>query len=132
VWFDDVDALVVMSGFGFMGALLVGVVVVKVLVLVLGKLLYGVNYLVVYVVVDQFEYGLLFELIIVFLVFGGYFLLLFVFDVMYDVWFLGLTIDDVVGEVFDKVVWLFGLFFFGGFYVDCVVCEGDLILIVFL
>lgn len=36
-------------------------------------------------------------------------------------WF-GMIIDDVIGEVFDKIVKLFGLLYLGGLYVEKMVC----------
>src|SRR5438552_2752773 len=35
-------------------------------------------------------------------------------------------IDDAVGEVFDKGVWLFGFGYPGGARIDRLVCDGDL------
>lgn len=121
----------VIIGFGFVGVLLVGVVVVKVYLVVWGVLFYVVNYLGGYLVVDVYEYGLLFECVVL-LVFGGYIYLLYVCLFGELIIELGSIVDDVVGEVYDKVVWLLGLGYLGGKVFDDLVCIGDWDVIVFL
>lgn len=129
----EFDVVVVMSGLGFVGVLMVGVGVVKGFVVLFDKLLYVVNYLVGYIVVDIFivDFVFLEYLIIVLFVFGGYILLLYVCDFIIDVELFGEMMDDVVGEVFDKVVWLLLFFYFGGLEIDCVVVDGDFDVICF-
>lgn len=70
-FWEDVDVVVVMVGFGLIGGVIVGFMIVKVIVMVVGKLLIGINYFEGYVLmvclIDDLK--LLFFLLFVL---GGY------------------------------------------------------------
>jgi N6-L-threonylcarbamoyladenine synthase len=128
---SDVDAIAVTAGPGLAGALLVGVAAAKALAVALGKPLYGVNHLSAHVAVDQLEHGPLPEPCVALLVSGGHSSLLHVTDVTMGVDPLGATIDDAVGEAFDKVARLLGLPFPGGPFIDRAAGQGGRITIDF-
>lgn len=120
----DLDGVVAMVGFGLIGSLLVGVSVVKVLVLVWDILFVVVNYLEVYfyvVLLEDFELEMF---LVVLLVLGGY-ILFVVMEGHGRYRLLGFMLDDVVGEVFDKVSCYLGLGYLGGLVIDELVVLGD-------
>lgn len=110
---EDLDGIVYIVGFGLVGVFFVGIFIGCFLV-------YGWNILVVVVYyMEGYFFVLMFEedkfefLFIVLLVFGGYIMMVKVFGIgEYEV--LGELVDDVVGEVFDKMVKLFGFDYLGG------------------
>lgn len=109
----DIDGVVYIVGLGLVGVLLVGVGVVCLLVWVLEVLVVGVYYMEGYLLVLLMEDDLLEVLFVVLLVFGGY-IQLVVVDWIGQYCLLGEILDDVVGEVFDKIVKLMGLLYLGG------------------
>jgi N6-L-threonylcarbamoyladenine synthase len=127
VSFAELDAIVVTSGPGLSGALMVGVGAAKALALALDKPLYAVNHLVGHVGADVLrDDGTEIELpTIALLVSGGHTSLLLVRDLVSDVELLGETIDDAAGEAFDKVARLLGLPYPGGPHIDRVAVGGD-------
>jgi N6-L-threonylcarbamoyladenine synthase len=121
----DVDAIAVTAGPGLAGALLVGVAAAKGFALATEKPLYGVNHLAAHVAVDTLEHGALPAPSIALLISGGHSSLLLVDDLARGVTPLGGTIDDAVGEAFDKVARLLGMPFPGGPPIDRAAREGD-------
>ncbi len=121
---DDVDAIAATAGPGLIGGVMVGLVTGKALALAANKPLVAVNHLEGHALsprlVDaelQFPYLLL-------LVSGGHCQLLKVEDVgRYRR--LATTIDDAVGEAFDKVAKIMGLGFPGGPAVERTAKDGD-------
>jgi len=122
----DLDAIAVTAGPGLAGALLVGVAAAKAYALALGKPLYGVNHLAAHIAVDVLEHGPLPEPAIALLVSGGHSSLLLVESVTEPARPLGATVDDAVGEAFDKVARLLGLPFPGGPHIERVARDGSL------
>lgn len=122
---SDVDAIAVTAGPGLAGALLVGVAAAKGYAVAAEKPIYGVNHLAAHVAVDTLEHGLLPEPSIALLISGGHSSLLLVEDLAHGVTPLGGTIDDAVGEAFDKVARLLGMPFPGGPPIDRAAREGD-------
>lgn len=57
------------------------------------------------------------------IVFGGYIELVYMKNYL-DFEVIGEMRDDVVGEVYDKVVWIINFFYFGGLYIDWLVVKG--------
>lgn len=120
----DVDAIAATAGPGLIGGVMVGLVTAKALALASGKPLIAVNHLEGHALsprlVDpdlEFPYLLL-------LVSGGHCQLLRVRGVgQYDR--LATTIDDAVGEAFDKTAKILGLGFPGGPAVERAAREGD-------
>ena len=106
------DAVAVTAGPGLIGGLLVGVVTAKALALVHGLGLVAVNHLEAHALTVGLTDGLAPPYLLL-LVSGGHTQLLVVHDVgRYER--LGTTIDDALGEAFDKTAKLLGLGFPGG------------------
>jgi len=127
----DLDAIAVTAGPGLAGALLVGVAAAKAYALALGKPLYGVNHLAAHIAVDVLEHGPLPEPAIALLVSGGHSSLLLVESVTEPARPLGATVDDAVGEAFDKVARLLGLPFPGGPHIERVARDGSPVAVAF-
>lgn len=121
---DDVDAIAATAGPGLIGGVMVGLVTAKALAMAAGKPLIAVNHLEGHALsprlVDpdlHFPYLLL-------LVSGGHCQLLRVNGVgNYNR--LATTIDDAVGEAFDKTAKILGLGFPGGPAVECAAAKGN-------
>jgi N6-L-threonylcarbamoyladenine synthase len=122
---SDVDAIAVTAGPGLAGALLVGVAAAKGFALAAEKPVYGVNHLAAHVAVDTLEHGALPSPCVALLISGGHSSLLLVDDLARGVTPLGGTIDDAVGEAFDKVARLLGMPFPGGPPIDRAARAGD-------
>ena len=121
---DDVDAIAATAGPGLIGGVMVGLVTAKALAMAAGKPLIAVNHLEGHALsprlVDadlDFPYLLL-------LVSGGHCQLLRVNGVGYYNR-LATTIDDAVGEAFDKTAKILGLGFPGGPAVERAAQNGD-------
>ena len=121
---DDLDAIAATAGPGLIGGVMVGLVTAKALAMATGKPLIAVNHLEGHALsprlIDadlQFPYLLL-------LVSGGHCQLLRVYGVgQYDR--LATTIDDAIGEAFDKTAKILGLGFPGGPAVEKAALAGD-------
>ncbi len=121
---DDMDAVAATAGPGLIGGVLVGLVTAKAMVMASGKPLIAVNHLEGHALsprlIDptlEFPYLLL-------LVSGGHCQLLRVRGVgQYDR--LATTIDDAVGEAFDKTAKILGLGFPGGPAVEKAALSGN-------
>jgi N6-L-threonylcarbamoyladenine synthase len=121
---DDVDAIAATAGPGLIGGVMVGLVTAKALAMAVGKPLIAVNHLEGHALsprlVDpdlNFPYLLL-------LVSGGHCQLLRVNGVG-DYNRLATTIDDAVGEAFDKTAKILGLGFPGGPAVERAAAKGN-------
>jgi N6-L-threonylcarbamoyladenine synthase len=120
---DGFDAIAVTNRPGLVGSLLVGVSFAKALAFATGKPLVGVDHILAHLYACQLEQPLDYPHIGL-LVSGGHTLLALVrgFD---DIEVLGTTIDDAVGEAFDKVAKFYGLGYPGGKAVDDRARLGD-------
>jgi len=112
----QVDAVAVTNRPGLVGSLLVGVSFAKALAWSSNKPLVGVDHILAHLYAPQLEAPVAYPHIGL-LVSGGHTLLALVkgFD---DIEVLGTTIDDAVGEAFDKVAKFYGLGYPGGKAVD--------------
>jgi N6-L-threonylcarbamoyladenine synthase len=120
--FPDLDAIAVTAGPGLIGGLLVGVTTAKSLALVHGLDLVAVNHLEAHALTVGLTEGLRPPYLLL-LVSGGHTQLLLVHDVgRYER--LGTTIDDALGEAFDKTAKLLGLGFPGGPAVERAAASG--------
>jgi N6-L-threonylcarbamoyladenine synthase len=118
----DVDAIAVTAGPGLIGGLLVGVTTAEALALVHRKPLVPVNHLEAHALTVGLTEGLRPPYLLL-LVSGGHTQLLIVHDVgRYER--LGTTIDDALGEAFDKTAKLLGLGFPGGPAVERAAASG--------
>ncbi len=120
---DDVDAVAATNRPGLMGALLVGLSFGKTLAWATGKPFYAVNHILGHIyaahLVNDIEYPYL-----GLLVSGGHTIIAVVKGVG-ELEILGTTIDDSVGEAFDKVAKYYDLGYPGGVLIDKLAKEGD-------
>ncbi len=120
---DDVDAIAVTQGPGLIGALLVGLSTAKSLAYSREKLLIPVNHIQAHMYTPHLFHDIPFPYIS--LVVSGGHCLLFEVKSHDEVELMGSTIDDAVGEAFDKVAKLLGLGYPGGPAIDKIAREGD-------
>lgn len=120
----DVDAIAATSGPGLIGGLLVGLMTGKAIAKAAGKPLYAINHLEGHALTARLTDGLSFPYLML-LVSGGHTQLVLVRGVgEYERW--GTTIDDALGEAFDKTAKLLGLPYPGGPAVENAAAKGDL------
>lgn len=120
---DDIDAIAVTAGPGLIGGLLVGVVTARALGLARGITVMPVNHLEGHALTVGLTEGVSPPYLLL-LVSGGHSQLLAVHDVgRYQR--LGTTLDDALGEAFDKTAKLLGLGFPGGPEVERWAHGGD-------
>lgn len=119
----DVDAIAATSGPGLIGGLLVGLMTGKAMAMAAGKPLYAINHLEGHALTARLTDGLAFPYLML-LVSGGHTQLVLVKGVGdYERW--GTTIDDALGEAFDKTAKLLGLPYPGGPAVEKAARDGD-------
>ncbi|MGE3529376.1 MAG: tRNA (adenosine(37)-N6)-threonylcarbamoyltransferase complex transferase subunit TsaD [Methyloceanibacter sp.] len=110
--FAAVDAVAAAAGPGLIGGLIVGVTTAKAIALALGRPFIAVNHLEAHALTAGLTDGLDFPYLLL-LVSGGHTQLLIVRGVG-DYERLGTTLDDALGEAFDKAAKLLGLGYPGG------------------
>ena len=122
--FDDIDAIAVTYGAGLLGALLVGVNFAKGLAYALGKPLLAINHIKGHIASNYISHQGLQPPFVCLLVSGGHTAIL---DVKSYTEFelIGTTVDDAVGEAFDKVARIMGLSYPGGVNIDKYAKEGE-------
>lgn len=108
----EIDGIAVAAGPGLIGGVLIGLVTAKTLALVARKPLLAVNHLEAHALTPRLTDGLAFPYLLL-LASGGHTQLVAVKGVG-DYVRLGTTIDDAIGEAFDKVAKLLGLGYPGG------------------
>ena len=119
----DLDAIAATSGPGLIGGLMVGLMTAKALSAATGKPLYAINHLEGHALTVRLTDGLTFPYLLL-LVSGGHTQMLLVKGVGdYRRW--GTTIDDALGEAFDKTAKLLGLAYPGGPAVEQAARNGD-------
>ncbi|MGL4291640.1 MAG: tRNA (adenosine(37)-N6)-threonylcarbamoyltransferase complex transferase subunit TsaD [Phreatobacter sp.] len=120
---DDLDAVAAAGGPGLVGGVLVGLTTAKAIALVAGKPLIAVNHLEAHALTVRLTDQVAFPYLL-FLASGGHTQLLAVTGVgAYTK--LGTTIDDAIGEAFDKVAKLLDLPYPGGPEVEKRAQDGD-------
>jgi len=118
------DAVAVTRGPGLVGSLLVGVSAAKAMAMAWGVPVVGINHLEGHLVAARLENEALELPIVTLLVSGGHTLI--VAERQADRFeLLGATIDDAVGEAYDKVARYLGLGYPGGPAIDRLSDEGD-------
>ena len=121
--FADVDAVAATAGPGLIGGVLVGLTTAKAIALAAGKPLVAVNHLEGHALTARLTDGIAFPYLLL-LVSGGHSQFVAVEDVgRYHR--LGSTIDDALGEAFDKAAKLLGLPYPGGPAVEAAAKSGD-------
>ena len=117
------DAIAATAGPGLIGGVLVGLTTAKALAAALGKPLIAVNHLEAHALTARLTDGVAFPYLML-LVSGGHSQFVLVRGVGdYERW--GTTIDDALGEAFDKVAKLLGLGHPGGPEVEKLAARGD-------
>ena len=121
---NDVDAIAVTQKPGLLGSLLVGIEFAKVLSYVYHKPLIAVNHLIGHIYANAINNLLEFPLLAL-IVSGGHTELVIMKD-DYDFEFLGGTLDDAVGEAYDKVARVIGIPYPGGPSIEKKALEGSI------
>jgi N6-L-threonylcarbamoyladenine synthase len=121
--FDDIDAVAATAGPGLIGGVIVGFMTAKAIAMAAGKPLVGVNHLEGHALTARLTDDLKFPFLLL-LVSGGHSQFLLVRGVG-DYERLGTTIDDAIGEAFDKTAKLLGLPYPGGPHVEKMAAKGD-------
>jgi len=123
VSFADLDAVAATAGPGLIGALLVGLTTGKAIAMAAGKPLVSVNHLEAHALTARLTDGLPFPYLLL-LVSGGHTQLIKVAGLgRYKRY--GTTIDDALGEAFDKTAKLLGLPYPGGPAVEAAARQGN-------
>lgn len=112
----DLDAIAVTVGPGLAGALLVGISAAKGMAVAAGLPLVAVNHLEAHIASNSIEHADFVPPAVVLLVSGGHTLLVHLTGDRFTV--LGETVDDAVGEAYDKVARFLGLGYPGGPVID--------------
>lgn len=120
---DDIDIIAATKGPGLIGALLVGLSAGKALALATGKPFVGVNHIVGHVCANYISFKDLEPPFIGLIISGGHTYLIEVKDYV-DFTLHGRTVDDAVGEAFDKVARSLGLAYPGGPIIDDLAKKG--------
>ena len=120
---SDIDIIAATKGPGLIGALLVGLSAGKALALATGKPFIGVNHIVGHVCANYISFKDLEPPFIGLIISGGHTYLIEVKDYV-DFTLHGRTVDDAVGEAFDKVARSLGLSYPGGPVVDALAKKG--------
>lgn len=113
---DDIDIIGVTYGPGLIGSLLIGLQAAKTISLVTGKPLIPVHHIAGHIYANNLEKRLEFPLIAL-VVSGGHTDLVYM-DKDYSFKRIGSTLDDAVGEAYDKVAKILGLEYPGGPKID--------------
>jgi N6-L-threonylcarbamoyladenine synthase len=119
----DLDGIAATAGPGLIGGVMVGLTTGKALALAVGKPLIAVNHLMGHAMTARLTHGVEFPFLLL-LVSGGHCQLVGV-GVPQDFRLYGSTIDDAVGEAFDKTAKILGLPYPGGPAVESAAKTGN-------
>jgi len=123
VTFADLDGIAAAAGPGLIGGVIIGLTTAKALALAARKPFVAINHLEAHALTARLSGGLDFPYILL-LVSGGHTQLVAVKGVG-DYVRLGATVDDAVGEAFDKVARMLGLPYPGGPHVEREALKGN-------
>jgi N6-L-threonylcarbamoyladenine synthase len=121
----DVDAVAVAHRPGLIGSLLIGVTAAKTLAWALGKPLIGVDHVHAHLYSVRLETGAEVPMPAVGLVCSGGHTALYRIGDFLDVELIGSTLDDAVGEAYDKVAAILNLDYPGGPIIDNLAQQGN-------
>ncbi len=121
---EDIDVVAVSRGPGLLGSLLVGIGFAKGLVLANKFKFIGVNHLFAHFFVCELNRNIEFPAIGL-LISGGHTQLCLISSYT-EIHIIGNTLDDAVGEAFDKVARALNLPYPGGKYIDFLAQEGEI------
>ncbi len=119
---EEVDAITVTYGPGLIGSLLIGLVAAKTLSFIYNKPLIPVHHIAGHIYANNLEKQMKFPLIAL-VVSGGHTELVYMKE-DYDFKYIGGTLDDAVGEAYDKVARVIGLPYPGGPQIDKLALVG--------
>ena len=119
---DDIDAIAVTYGPGLVGSLLVGLEAAKTISYIFNKPLVPVHHIRGHIYANSIGKDLTFPLLAL-IISGGHTELLYMKD-HFDIKKIGSTLDDAVGECYDKVARVIGIPYPGGPMVDKLAHEG--------
>src|SRR5438874_7992387 len=122
---EDIDAVAVAHRPGLIGSLLIGVTAAKTLAWSLGKPLIGIDHVHAHLYSVTLESNQQPKFPAVGLVCSGGHTALYRVGSWTDVELIGSTIDDAVGEAYDKVAAILGLGYPGGPIIDKLAVDGD-------
>ena len=120
---DDIDIIGVTYGPGLIGSLLIGLQAAKTIAMITGKPLIPVHHIAGHIYANNLENRLQFPLIAL-VVSGGHTELIYMKE-DYSFERIGGTLDDAVGEAYDKVAKILGLYYPGGPLVDALSLKGE-------
>ena len=120
---DKIDAVAVTNGPGLIGSLLIGLSTAKAIAYTRNKPLIPVNHIHAHMYAPHLFHDIPFPYLG--LVVSGGHTILFHVKSFHDMEMVGSTIDDAVGEAYDKVAKLLGLGYPGGPVIDRLSREGD-------
>ncbi len=120
---EDIDLVAVTEGPGLIGSLLVGVNAAKTFALMYNKPLIGLNHLAGHIYANAIEHEMKFPSIAL-LVSGGNTELIYMKE-HFSFELIGETLDDAVGEAYDKVARVVGIGYPGGPIVDKLAHLGE-------
>jgi N6-L-threonylcarbamoyladenine synthase len=124
VSFDEIDAIAVAHRPGLVGSLLIGVTAAKTLAWSLGKPLVGVDHVQAHLYSVMLDSNAAIRFPAVGLVVSGGHTALYSLKSLLDVELIGTTLDDAVGEAYDKVAVILGLDYPGGPIIDRLARDG--------
>jgi N6-L-threonylcarbamoyladenine synthase len=119
----DLDAVAATAGPGLIGGVMVGLTTAKALAMAAGKPLIAINHLEAHALTARLTDGVAFPFLLL-LISGGHCQLLAVEGVG-EFRLYGTTIDDAVGEAFDKTAKLLGLGYPGGPNIEALARSGN-------
>lgn len=120
---DDIDAIAVTYSPGLLGSLLVGVECAKTLSYIYNKPLIAVNHMAGHIYANNLEKKMKFPLLALVVSGGHTDLMLMKDDYVFE--HIGSTLDDAIGECYDKVARVLDLKYPGGPNVDKLSLEGE-------
>lgn len=124
ITYQDIDAVAVTYGAGLLGALLVGVSFAKAFAYALGKPLIAVNHIRGHLAAAYLDEPTLQPPFVTLLASGGHTAILHT-KTATEFEILGATLDDAVGEAFDKVARVLGLKYPGGPHIERCAKDGN-------
>lgn len=123
IGWNDIDAVTVTEGPGLIGSLLIGINAAKALAFAHNIPLVGVHHIAGHIYANQLVEPLEFPLLAL-VVSGGHTELVYMKD-HYQFEVIGETLDDAVGEAYDKVARTLNLPYPGGPHIDRLAAEGE-------
>ena len=121
--FEDIDVIAATGGPGLHGGLLIGTTIAKSISLSIDKPYIPINHLEGHILSPRIEYNLSFPYLAL-LVTGGHTMLVIAHKVgKYEI--LGMTLDDALGEAFDKTAKLLDIGFPGGPQIEKLAKKGS-------